>query len=174
MKSIFVLLLFNINIQLPWIEIRDLQDRFLISFPKTPEYKHQEIKTELGIVENESYFVTGIKDYPNYMYVFNILSYSYQLAEPKNDEEAEEILQNTILDLGSNNKMQASYVIVRRNDFGVPYAEVRYLNQEKNKAMRAKIYLYRYRMVIMQVFMPEKESINDKIGYFFNSYKNLN
>lgn len=161
------------NSQLPWLEIRDLQDRFLISFPKEPEYKHQEIKTDLGKVENESWFVKGIKDHPNDIYLFNVLSYSYELAEPRDDEEVEEILQNTILDLASNNKMQPSYVIIKRDDLGVPFAEARYLNQTKNKAMKAKIYLYRYRMVVMQVFMSEKESMNDRIGYFFNSYKNL-
>ncbi|HMP32040.1 MAG TPA: hypothetical protein PKD85_20715, partial [Saprospiraceae bacterium] len=84
------LLVSNIKSQLPWIEIRDLQDRFVVSFPKAPDYKQQEIKTEMGKVTNESFYVQGInKEHPNDTYLFNVLTYNYELAEVKDDEEVE-------------------------------------------------------------------------------------
>ena len=168
------LLVSNIKSQLPWIEIRDLQDRFVVSFPKAPDYKQQEIKTEMGKVTNESFYVQGIKEHPNDTYLFNVLTYNYELAEVKDDEEVEEILQNTILDLAHNNKMQPTYAIINRDDeTGTPCGDVGFINANKTKVMRAKLYLYRYHMIIMQVYMSEAESMNDKIDYFFRSYKNL-
>ena len=174
MKYIFVLLSSVLFFQSSWVEIRDLRERFIIHFPEAPEYKQKEINTDLGKVENESYYVQGIKDHPNDLYVFNILSYSYPLVDPQNEDAAEEILQNTILDIAVTNKMKPAYSIIKKDDSGTPFADVRYLNQTKSKAMRAMIYLYPDKMVTMQVFMPEKQSLNDKIGYFFNSYKKLN
>ena len=176
--NIYFLILYQVfstqSYQLPWVEMRDLQDRFTVSFPKAPDYKHQDITTELGKVQNESFYVQGIKEHPNDIYLFNILSYSYELAEVNDDEVVEEVLQNAVLDLAEKNEMKPSYVVIKRDeDNGNPYADVRYINANKSKVMRARLFLYRYNMVVMQVYMSEKESMNDKIDYFFRSYKNL-
>jgi hypothetical protein len=115
-----------------------------------------------------------MKDHPNDIYLFNILSYSYELAEVDDDEVVEEVLQNAVLDLAEKNDMKPSYVVIKRDeDNGNPFADVRFINANKTKVMRAKLFLYRRQMVVMQVYMSEKESMNDKIDYFFRSYKNM-
>lgn len=157
-----------------WVEMRDLSDRFIISFPIAPEYKQQELTTELGKVENETFYVNGLKDHPIDTYFFNVLSYSYEIVDIKDDEEVEIILQNTILDLATNNKMETTYVKLDRDEErGHPFAEVRYANKKSKKVMRAKIFLYRTRMIVMQVYMSDAQSLNENIDYYFRSYKNL-
>jgi hypothetical protein len=155
-----------------WVKLTDLEERFNIQFPQHPIYKIQEFKNQQGNVVNESYSVANLTDHPNQGYALNILSYDHDLVDLSNQEDIEELLTNTSLDLAQINRMKISYSKINyQEDSGKPYLDLRAVSKNEKQVLRSRIWLSKRRMVTLQVYSTGVNSLNEFIDKFIQSYE---
>ncbi len=161
----------NIICQKSWQRYNAPDESFTVNCPGGMlKYKEKHTITEVGKLLNKAYYINMDKNHPNFLYMVTSVQYPEGTFINDTTNIAESYLKNTAYSLQESTGCKSQY---ERIDIEseIPNMVMRLYDAKTETAIKAKIYLYKDVLYILQVYTNHDNKLNDFIDKFLNSFK---
>lgn len=154
-----------------WSSYTDPDSLFAIEAPGNVLIKEKSVLTGIHDLNVFTYYIKGIDEDPNSLYLINVADYPSGTFPVDSSELVEEFLNESLESLQLNLRGKIDY----RQPIHEPAQGFlsRISQHDKDVVVKVKTFIFEDRFYTLQVFTPSDKSLNDSVDRFLHSFRLL-